>query len=112
MDPPQHAPAGSATPEQLALLLDSVADYAIFLLDSTGHIRSWNLGARRIKGYEADEIIGEHFSRFYTPEDIARDHPANELAIAQEQGRYEEEGWRVRKDGSRFWASVLITALF
>src|SRR3954453_16683786 len=111
MDPSQTTPPSRATPEQLALLLDSVADYAIFLLDAEGRIRSWNLGARRLKGWDADEIIGEHFSRFYTEEDLARDHPANELAIARAEGRYEEEGWRIRKDGSRFWASVLITAL-
>src|SRR3954449_8893567 len=112
MDPSQTTPPSRATPEQLALLLDSVADYAIFLLDAEGRIRSWNLGARRLKGWDADEIIGEHFSRFYTEEDLARDHPTNELAIAREIGRYEVEGWRVRKNGSRFWASVLITALF
>src|SRR3954453_21450921 len=112
MDPRQTTPPSIATPEQLALLLDSVADYAIFLLDPMGRISSWNLGARRLKGYEAHEILGEHFSRFYTAEDLARDHPTHELEIARAQGRYEEEGWRLRKDGSRFWASVLITALF
>src|SRR3954464_4784692 len=101
MDPSQTTPPSRATPEQLALLLDSVADYAIFLLDPEGRIRSWNLGARRLKGWEADEIIGEHCSRFYTEEDLARDHPPNELAIARPEGRYEEEGWRIRKDGSR-----------
>src|SRR3954453_6958629 len=112
MDPRQNTPPSRATPEQLALLLDAVAEYAIFLLDTEGRIRSWNTGAHRLKGYNAEEIIGEHFSRFYTPEDLARDHPAHELEIARSEGRYEEEGWRVRKDGSRFWASVLITALF
>jgi PAS domain S-box-containing protein len=112
MDPRPTTPPSLATPEQLALLLDSIGDYAIFLLDPAGRISSWNLGARRLKGYEAGEILGEHFSRFYTPEDLARDHPAHELEIARAEGRYEEEGWRVRKDGSRFWASVLITALF
>src|SRR3954469_18139280 len=112
MDPRQTTPPSGATPEQLALLLDAVAEYAIFLLDADGRIRSWNTGARRIKGYTAEEILGEHFSRFYTPEDLARDHPANELEIARAEGRYEEEGWRVRKDGSRFWARVLISALF
>ncbi len=97
--------------EQLALLVDATADYAIFMLDPEGRVATWNTGARRIKGYRADEIIGQHFSRFYTEEDIARDHPANELQIARREGRYEEEGWRLRKDGTRFWASVVITAL-
>src|SRR4051794_623835 len=112
MEPRQSISTTVATPEQLVQLLEAVADYAIFLLSPDGRIRSWNTGARRLKGYEAEEIIGRHFSRFYTPEDLARDHPAHELEIAAEHGRYEEEGWRVRKDGSRFWASVLITALF
>jgi PAS domain S-box-containing protein len=97
--------------DQLRLLVDAVADYAIFLLSPTGVILTWNEGARRIKGYEPEEIIGEHFSRFYTEEDRARDHPGDELKIAAADGRYEEEGWRVRRDGSRFWASVVITTL-
>jgi PAS domain S-box-containing protein len=96
---------------QFALLVESVTDYAIFLLEPDGRVSSWNRGARRIKGYEAAEIVGQHFSTFYTAEDRARDHPAHELEIAERDGRYEEEGWRVRKDGSRFWASVVITAL-
>src|SRR4051794_9610492 len=112
MDPRQTTPPSRATPEQLALLLDAVADYAIFLLDAEGRIRSWNTGARRLKGYEADEILGRHFSTFYTQEDLARDHPTHELELARADGRYEEEGWRLRKDGSRFWASVLITPLY
>jgi PAS domain S-box-containing protein len=98
--------------EQLALLVDSVQDYAIFMLDPQGIVATWNRGAERIKGYRADEIIGRHFSTFYTPDAIARDHPAHELEVAVDVGRFEEEGWRVRKDGSRFWASVVITALF
>src|SRR3954468_23563014 len=97
--------------EQLRLLVDAVSEYAIFLLDRGGHIQTWNTGARRLKGYTPEEIIGRHFSIFYTQEDIARDHPANELEIAAREGRYEEEGWRLRKDGSRFWANVIITAL-
>jgi PAS domain S-box-containing protein len=97
--------------EQLRLLVDAVGEYAIFLLDRGGHIQTWNTGARRLKGYAPEEIIGRHFSVFYTQEDIARDHPADELAIAAREGRYEEEGWRLRKDGSRFWANVVITAL-
>jgi len=98
--------------EQLVLLVESVQDYAIFMLDPDGVITTWNRGAERIKGYRADEIIGRHFSTFYTPDAIARDHPAHELEIAVREGRFEEEGWRVRKDGSRFWANVVITALF
>jgi PAS domain S-box-containing protein len=111
-----HTPAGVAIKdprsEQLALLVESVQDYAIFMLDPEGVVATWNRGAERIKGYRADEIIGRHFSTFYTPESMARDHPAHELEVAVEVGRFEEEGWRVRKDGSRFWASVVITALF
>ncbi len=97
--------------ERFRLLVEGVQDYAIFMLDPDGYISTWNAGAERFKGYKADEIIGEHFSRFYTPEDIARRHPWKELEIAAHEGKYEEEGWRVRKDGSRFWANVLITAL-
>jgi PAS domain S-box-containing protein len=93
------------------LLVESVVDYAIFLLDPGGHIASWNMGAARIKGYTANEIIGKHFSIFYPRQDIAAGKCERELAIATEQGRYEEEGWRLRKDGSRFWASVVITAM-
>jgi PAS domain S-box-containing protein len=101
-----------ARARQLALLVDSVTDYAIFLLDTDGHVASWNRGAERIKGYTAQEIIGRHFSTFYTAEDRARDHPAQELEIVAREGRYEEESWRVRKDGSRFWANVVITAVY
>lgn len=97
--------------ERHRLLVESVKDYAIFVLDERGRILSWNEGARRLKGYEADEIIGEHFSRFYTRADIARRHPEHELEIAKAEGRYEEEGWRLRKDGTAFWARVTITAL-
>ena len=87
-------------------------DYGIFLLDPEAKVISWNSGAERIKGYTADEIIGKHFSVFYPPEDIAAGKPNREIEIALEVGRYEEEGWRVRKDGSLFWANVVITALF
>jgi PAS domain S-box-containing protein len=93
------------------LLVSSVRDYAIFALDPTGHIVSWNAGARRIKGYAPEEIIGQHFSVFYPPEDLAAGKPAWELGVAVREGRVEDEGWRVRKDGTRFWASVVITAL-
>jgi PAS domain S-box-containing protein len=98
--------------ERFRLLVDQVKDYAIFILDARGSIASWNQGARRLKGYTSDEIIGQHFSVFYTEEDRARDHPEKELSIAIRDGRYEEEGWRVRKDGRRFWASVVITAVW
>ncbi|MGH9517632.1 MAG: sensor histidine kinase [Terriglobales bacterium] len=92
-------------------LVDTVSDYAIFVLDPDGIICSWNPGAERLKGYLADEIIGKHFSIFYTPADLTKDKPAHELRVAAEVGRFEDEGWRLRKDGSRFWASVLITRL-
>jgi PAS domain S-box-containing protein len=97
--------------QRFRLLVESVRDYAIFMLDPDGRIASWNAGAEHLKGYTADEIIGQHFSVFYTDEDLERDHPVEELAVATERGRYREEGWRVRKDGSRFWADVTITAL-
>jgi PAS domain S-box-containing protein len=97
--------------EQFRLLIDGISDYAIFLLDTGGYIVTWNKGAVRLKGYTAPEIVGKHFSIFYTPEDIQRGHPQEELAITAANGRYEEEGWRVRKDGTRFWANVVITAL-
>ncbi len=93
------------------LLVESVKDYAIFLLDPRGCVVSWNAGAERIKGYRADEVIGQHFSRFYTEEDLLQGLPQKELQAATSQGRYEEENWRRRKDGSRFWANVVITAL-
>ena len=97
--------------ERFRLLVEAVKDYAIFMLDSEGYVTTWNEGARRIKGYGTEEIIGEHFSIFYTTEDIERGHPEEELRIAVARGTYEEEGLRVRKDGSRFWANVLITVL-
>jgi PAS domain S-box-containing protein len=97
--------------ERFRLLVEGVKDYAIFMLDPYGHITTWNEGARRIKGYEAEEIVGEHFSVFYTDEDVEREHPEEELRVAAAEGSYEEEGIRARKDGSTFWASVLITAL-
>src|SRR5918995_705706 len=97
--------------ERFRLLVEGVKDYAIFMLDPEGRVASWNEGARRIKGYSHQEILGRHFSVCYPEEDIARGKPARGLEIAREKGTYEEEGWQVRKDGSRFWASVLITAL-
>jgi PAS domain S-box-containing protein len=93
------------------LLVESVVDYAIFALDSTGHVRTWNQGAQHIKGYTAGEIIGKHFSIFYPPEDRLARKPERELEIAIANGRVEDEDWRVRKDGTRFWANVVITAL-
>ena len=97
--------------EQLRSIVESVKDYAIFLLDPEGNVVSWNPGAERIKGYHPDEIIGEHFSRFYPSEDVERGKPMEELRVARTKGRFEEEGWRIRKDGSRFWANVIITAI-
>jgi diguanylate cyclase (GGDEF)-like protein/PAS domain S-box-containing protein len=93
------------------MLIDSITDYAICILDLSGHVVSWNAGAERLKGYRADEIIGQHFSRFYPREDVARGKPAKELETVTREGRFEEEGWRVRKDGSVFWANVIITPL-
>lgn len=95
-------------PYRYKLLVEAVLDYAIFLLDADGYVASWNAGAQRFKGYQASEIIGQHFSRFYTEEDRLDGVPQRALAIALSEGRFEAEGWRVRKDGSRFWASVVI----
>jgi PAS domain S-box-containing protein len=97
--------------ERFRLLVNSVKDYAILVLDSAGNVTSWNEGAEHIKGYKAHEILGRHFSCFYTPEDIQSGKPERELRIATSEGRYEEEGWRLRKDGTRFWASVVLTAM-
>ena len=93
------------------ILVQGVTDYAIYMLDPTGQVTNWNAGAERIKGYAPSEIIGEHFSRFYTPEDLDAGVPKRALETAREAGRYEAEGWRVRKDGTRFWASVVIDAI-
>lgn len=98
--------------ENYRLMVDAVRDYAIFMLDPTGHIMTWNEGAKRTKGYNSYEIIGKHFSTFYTSEDLEDKKPERELRIAIETGKYEEEGWRVRKNGSVFWANVIITALY
>jgi|GEM_PF-6588545 len=98
--------------ERFRLMVEGVKDYAIFLLNPQGNIETWNEGARRMKGYNTDEIIGKHFSIFSPPDAIQQHHPEYELQIAREQGRFEEEGWRIRKDGSMFWASVVITALY
>ncbi len=98
--------------EHFTNLVSGVQDYAIFLLDADGFVRSWNAGAERIKGYAAAEIIGKHFSTFYTPEAVATGWPNDELTIARREGRFEDEGWRVRKDGTQFWSNVVITALY
>jgi PAS domain S-box-containing protein len=98
--------------ERFRLLVETVQDYAIFMLDPQGHIASWNAGAQRSKGYTADDIIGQHFRVFYPPHQQEIRHPEHELELALRDGRYEEEGWRVRKDGSQFWALVVITAVF
>jgi PAS domain S-box-containing protein len=100
-----------ATEESFRLLVDGVQEYAIFMLDPEGHVISWNAGAERIKGYRPEEILGTHFSRFYSPDEIARGVPTAHLALAVRDGRTEDEGYRVRKDGSRFWANVIISAL-
>ena len=100
------------TDEKLRALVLGVKDYAILMLDTDGRITTWNEGAERIKGYRAEEIIGQHFSKFYTPEAVAQGKPALELKIAEKLGRFEEEGWRVKKDGSGFWANVVITPLW
>ena len=93
------------------LLVEGVTDYALYMLDPTGHVVSWNPGAERINGYRADEIIGQPLSRFFTPQDVAHDKPTRELQIALRDGRFEEESWRIRKDGSRYWAHVVITPI-
>jgi len=109
-EPGEHgAVDGSAS--LYKLLVETVRDYAIFALDPTGHIITWNAGAERFKGYAAHEIIGQHFRVFYTPEDQKARKPEKELEIAIVDGRVEDEGWRVRKDGSQFWSNVVITAM-
>jgi PAS domain S-box-containing protein len=108
----QHEEELRASEERLRLLVESVRDYAIFMLDPDGIVQSWNAGAQAIKGYRPDEIIGRHFRAFYTPEDQAAGKPEWELETARAQGRVEDEGWRVRKDGSLFWANVVVTAVF
>jgi PAS domain S-box-containing protein len=98
--------------QQLRSIIDSVKDYAIFLLDTDGFVATWNPGAQRIKGYSGDEIIGQHFSIFYPNDDSERKKPEEQLRIAKAKGRFEAEGWRIRKDGSRFWANVVLTPIF
>jgi len=112
--PPPAADAPGAlnqSEERFRLLVESVKDYAIFMLDPGGHVLTWNAGAERFKGYTAREIVGQHFSRFYPPEALQSGLPAHELEVAEATGTFEDEGWRVRKDGTLFWANVVITAL-
>ncbi|WP_254073169.1 PAS domain-containing sensor histidine kinase [Acidisphaera sp. S103] len=104
--------AAQESERQFSLLVQSVTDYAIYMLDLNGRVTSWNAGAERIKGYAAAEIIGEHFSRFYTPEDAEAGVPAKALETARREGRYEAEAWRRRKDGTLFWASVVVDAIY
>lgn len=103
--------SAEAKQEMLQLLVDGVREYAITMLDTRGNITSWTPASERLKGYRAEEIIGRHFSVFYTPEDVGSGKCEHELEVATREGRYEDEGWRVRKDGSRYWANVVITAL-
>lgn len=108
MQPSSPPVTSSIDAARFRLFIDSVKDYALYILSPEGFVNSWNAGAQRFKGYTADEILGQHFSRFYTEEDRASNLPFRALQIALEEGKFEDEGWRVRKDGSRFWASVVI----
>ncbi len=101
----------STDAELLQLLVDNASDYAITMLDPKGNVVSWSKAGERLKGWKAEEIVGQHFSRFYPPEDVAAGKTERELRTAAKEGRVEDEGWRVRKDGSRFWANVVITCL-
>src|SRR5687767_4544012 len=98
--------------ENYHLLIESIKDYSIFMLDKTGIITTWNVGAERSKGYTEKEIVGKHFSIFFLEEDRRKGKPQMELDAALKNGRYEEEGWRLRKDGSRFWANIIVTPLY
>jgi PAS domain S-box-containing protein len=111
MDRPVHVGGQSEDDARYRLLIDAIHDYAIYMLNPTGHVTSWNPGAQRFKGYEPQDILGRHFSVFYTPEDRAAGHPQRNLERAAKEGRAEGEGWRVRRDGSRFWAHVVIDAI-
>src|SRR5258705_392166 len=108
MDGEKSFEAAQSDDDRHRLLVDAITDYAIYMLDPDGRVASWNAGAQRIKGYAPGEIMGQHFSRFYTDEDRAAGAPARALRAVIEEGRFEKEGWRVRKDGSRFWAHVVI----
>ena len=93
------------------MLVDSIKDYVIIFLDPKGKVLTWSPAAERLKGYKSDEIIGQHFSKFYPPEDVAKGKTEMELSVAEKEGRFEDEGWRVKKDGTRYWANVILTAL-
>src|SRR5579862_6268538 len=101
---PEHFNHAQPPEERYRVLVEGITDYAIYMSDPQGRVTSWNRGAERFKGYRESEILGEHFSRFYTDEDRAIDLPQTALRRAREEGRFENEGWRVRKDGTRFWA--------
>src|SRR5436305_14114674 len=105
---PHKQPLSLSESERLHQFISSVTDYAIYMLTPEGNVASWNAGAQRFKGYTADEIVGKHFSLFYTDEDRATRLPWRALQIAQDTGKFEAEGWRMRKDGTRFWANVVI----
>ena len=98
--------------QRMQLLIEAVTDYGIFMLDPTGLIMSWNTGAQKLKGYTREDVLGKHFSLFYPEPAVATGWPDEELRLARQRGRFEDEGWRLRKDGSRFWANVVITALY
>ncbi|HVM47324.1 MAG TPA: PAS domain S-box protein [Candidatus Acidoferrum sp.] len=106
-----QTPASGLGEDSYRLLVESVKDYSIIMLDPSGHVVSWNEGARRIKGWRDEEILGKHFSIFYPPEALQRGFPELELTTAAREGRFEDENWRVRKNGTRFWANVVVTAL-
>ena len=108
---PRPAGGGVSDASRFQLLVQGIVDYAIYMVSREGIVTSWNAGAQRIKGYEPDEIIGQHFSRFFTPEDRSAGLPQRALAIARQVGRFESEGWRVRKNGSRFWVSAVLDAI-
>jgi PAS domain S-box-containing protein len=108
---PVPRPRSSEGEEQLRLLIEAVGDYAIYMLDPQGHVTTWNTGAERLKGYRSDEIIGRHFSTFYPGDAVAAGLCEHELEVAAREGRFEDEGWRVRKDGSQFWANIVISAV-
>jgi PAS domain S-box-containing protein len=108
LDPKSDTPPND---QLFRLLVESIRDYAIFVLSPDGHVLTWNQGAQALKGYSKEEIIGRHFSKFYLPEAVQSGWPDRELTLAEKEGRFSDEGWRVRKDGSSFWASVIITAL-
>ena len=108
MEHTERFEASKSSEGRYRLLVDAITDYAIYMLDPDGTVTSWNPGAKRIKGYEPSEIIGENFLRFYTEEDRKKELPRHALEIAEREGKFEQEGWRVRKDGTKFWAYVVI----